>query len=80
MDLDAFRKALARPGQLSSDFDLNPETVLPAGRILRPAGVLVAIADTACGPHVILTKRSSGLKHHPGQIAFPGNANGRFTI
>ena len=23
-------------------------------------------------PQVILTKRASGLKHHPGQIAFPG--------
>ena len=24
------------------------------------------------GPRLILTKRSSHLKHHPGQIAFPG--------
>jgi 8-oxo-dGTP pyrophosphatase MutT (NUDIX family) len=23
-------------------------------------------------PRVLLTKRASGLKHHPGQIAFPG--------
>jgi 8-oxo-dGTP pyrophosphatase MutT (NUDIX family) len=23
-------------------------------------------------PQIILTKRASGLKHHPGQIAFPG--------
>jgi 8-oxo-dGTP pyrophosphatase MutT (NUDIX family) len=23
-------------------------------------------------PQVLLTKRASGLKHHPGQIAFPG--------
>ncbi|MEX0348354.1 MAG: CoA pyrophosphatase [Paracoccaceae bacterium] len=66
------RAALARPGLGSSDFDLNPETVLPQGRRLRPAGVLVPIFLQESGPQVILTKRSSALKHHPGQIAFPG--------
>ena len=65
-------RALTRPGGGSSDFDLNPETVLPAGRKLRPAGVLVPISLTRQGPRLILTKRSSALKHHPGQIAFPG--------
>ncbi|MCR9124981.1 MAG: CoA pyrophosphatase [Rhodobacteraceae bacterium] len=64
--------ALARPGDASSDFDLNPETVLPAGRKLRPAGVLVGVTLYGSEPQVILTKRSSALKHHPGQIAFPG--------
>ncbi len=66
------RAALDRPGPASSDFDLNPETVLPPGRKLRPAGVLVAISLAQPEPRVILTKRSSFLKHHPGQIAFPG--------
>jgi len=66
------RAALARSGPGSSDFDLNPETVLPAGRKLRPAGVLLAVSLTDAIPKVILTKRSSALKHHPGQIAFPG--------
>lgn len=64
--------ALARPGAASSDFDLNPGTVLPPGRKLRPAGVLVPISTATGAPRVILTKRSSRLKHHPGQIAFPG--------
>lgn len=64
--------ALARPGHGSSDFDLNPETVRPAGRKLRPAGVLVPIDLSQGAPRLILTKRSSALKHHPGQIAFPG--------
>ena len=71
-DLAQIRSALGRSGRPSSDFDLNPETVLPEGRKLRPAGVLAAISDTPAGLHVILTKRSSALKHHPGQIAFPG--------
>ena len=64
--------ALDRAATPSSDFDLNPDVVLPEGRRLRPAGVLVALRAAADGPRVVLTKRASGLKHHPGQIAFPG--------
>jgi 8-oxo-dGTP pyrophosphatase MutT (NUDIX family) len=64
--------ALARNGGESSDFDLNPDTVLPPNRTLRPAGVLVAVSINRPDPVIWLTKRASGLKHHPGQIAFPG--------
>lgn len=66
------RAALARPGDDSSDFDLNPDVSLPPGRKLRPAGVLIGITTFEDQPAVMLTKRSSALKHHPGQIAFPG--------
>ncbi|WP_226780034.1 CoA pyrophosphatase [Oceaniglobus trochenteri] len=69
---DRLLAALERSGAASSDFDLNPGTVLPPGRRLRGAGVMVPVIDTPAGPQVILTKRSSALKHHPGQIAFPG--------
>ncbi|MGR3806104.1 CoA pyrophosphatase [Marinibacterium profundimaris] len=65
-------RALGRAGDRSSDFDLNPEVKLPPGRKLRPAGVLLGIDVTGTAPRVLLTKRSSALKHHPGQIAFPG--------
>jgi 8-oxo-dGTP pyrophosphatase MutT (NUDIX family) len=69
----ALAAALARPGGESSDFDLNPGFALPSGRRLRPAAVLVPLlAAPGGGPRLILTKRSSRLKHHPGQIAFPG--------
>ncbi|TDQ54160.1 CoA pyrophosphatase [Phaeovulum veldkampii] len=64
--------ALARPGRPSSDFDLNPEILLPPGRVLRHAGVLVGFVETRRGVEVLLTKRASHLRHHPGQIAFPG--------
>ena len=70
--LDHFRTALAQTGVGSSDFDLNPDTVLPVGRKLRPAGVLAPIIETDHGLSLLLTKRSAALKHHPGQIAFPG--------
>lgn len=68
MGPDALRRAFERGSGASSDFDLNPGSRLSAGRPLRPAAVLVAVR----GDRVILTKRSSALKHHPGQIAFPG--------
>ncbi len=64
-------EAAGRPGQSSSDFDLNPDGP-PAPAKLRPAGVLVGFVDLPGGAELILTKRSSALKHHPGQIAFPG--------
>lgn len=65
-------RAFEAPAAGSSDYDLNAGFVLPAGRVLRPAGVLVALFESVDGAQVILTKRASGLKHHPGQIAFPG--------
>jgi 8-oxo-dGTP pyrophosphatase MutT (NUDIX family) len=68
----ALRAALARPAGPSSDFDLNPGVRIPTDKPLRPAAVLVPVWLRPDGPGLILTKRSSHLKHHPGQIAFPG--------
>ncbi len=63
--------ALARPpsGDLTTgDFaDLAGE---PAGP-WTAAAVLVAITDRA-DPGVILTQRTDTLRHHAGQVAFPG--------
>jgi len=70
--LPALRGALDAPLSGSSDYDLNPDTVLPANRKLRPAAVLVAIEPHPDGPRVLLTKRCAHLDHHPGQVAFPG--------
>ena len=72
IDPGALSRALARPAGASSDFDLNPGAVLSPDRALRPAGVLIAVRTGPAGAELILTKRSSRLKHHPGQIAFPG--------
>ncbi|UWQ22146.1 CoA pyrophosphatase [Jannaschia sp. W003] len=62
----------ARPGGRSSDFDLNAGVVLPGRRVLRDAAVLVAFREAPGGARLLLTKRSSALRNHPGQIAFPG--------
>lgn len=70
--IGAVAAALGGAGGPTSDFDLNPETVLADGRRLRPAGVLVPLMAGPGGARVVLTQRSSALKHHPGQIAFPG--------
>lgn len=64
--------AIGRLHQASSDFDLYSADGLPENRSLRPAAVLIAIQSTDSGPHVILTERASTLKHHAGQVAFPG--------
>jgi len=69
IDLDRLVAALEKvPQRPSSDYDLNADVVLPEGRVLRPAAVLIGVCEDA----VILTKRASHLKHHPGQIALPG--------
>lgn len=70
--MDRLASALHGAQPATSDFDLNPETELPANRRLRPAGVLVPLVMRDGQARVILTMRSSRLKHHPGQIAFPG--------
>ncbi len=69
---DRIRQALTVTGAPSSDFDLNDDRHLLAGRKTRPASVLCGLEDVGGQLHVILTVRSSALKHHPGQIAFPG--------
>ena len=72
MERETLAAALARPGGASSDFDLNPDVVLPGRRVLRDAAVLVPFVETKYGLRLMLTKRSSRLRHHPGQVAFPG--------
>lgn len=64
--------ALRRPSDGSSDFDLNPGIGPPMDRPLRAAAVLVPVFLGSKGASLLLTKRSSALAHHPGQVALPG--------
>ena len=41
-------------------------------RRLTPAAVLVPVVERPDGLTVLLTQRAETLKHHPGQISFPG--------
>ena len=61
--------ALSKDTGPSSDFDLNAAIRPPRQMTLRGAGVLVPVREDG---RVILTKRSSSLSQHPGQVAFPG--------
>ncbi|MER2508972.1 MAG: CoA pyrophosphatase [Amaricoccus sp.] len=64
--------ALRAPSIGTSDFDLNP-AARPSGSFeLRPASVLVPLIERGAGINIILTRRAAHLRHHPGQIAFPG--------
>ena len=66
--------------RLRSNEDANPETkptnilkTKPDNRNeLIPAAVLVLIIIRNDGLQVLLTKRNENLKHHAGQISFPG--------
>lgn len=41
---------------------------------MKPAGVLIPILERRAGLTVLLTRRSSGLRHHAGQVSFPGGS------
>jgi len=38
----------------------------------KPAAVLVGVVADAAEPSVLLTRRHDGLRHHAGQVSFPG--------
>lgn len=42
------------------------------GTVIRPAAVLIGLIQRESGLQVILTRRTEALKHHAGQISFPG--------
>lgn len=56
------------------DFDLNPEMDPyrdgEGGK--RPAAVLIPVVDRQPAATILLTRRTSHLRAHAGQIAFPG--------
>lgn len=60
----------AYPAGITADIDASLRRFFPASPIA--AAVLVPIVDHTDGLTVLLTERASHLKHHPGQISFPG--------
>ena len=67
------KQAVARSSNNSSDWDFSQVNKLKRrNERMVLAAVLLPIIDKEEGISIILTKRSNKLKHHPGQIAFPG--------
>ncbi|MGO1296382.1 MAG: CoA pyrophosphatase [Vibrio sp.] len=50
----------------------SPHTPSPAQSSLRQAGVLIGLVERPHGLHVIFTRRAQNLRHHPGEVSFPG--------
>lgn len=73
----ALRSAINEPGGGSSDYDLVRD-ILPKEfspkQPLREAAVLIGFRQYGDQVELLLTRRNGRLKHHPGQIAFPGGA------
>jgi len=65
---------LETPANVIGDHTHDPVPVLPfvTGGPPRPAAVLVPVVLHADGPTILFTERSTGLREHSGQIAFPG--------
>jgi 8-oxo-dGTP pyrophosphatase MutT (NUDIX family) len=71
MSLEPLRAALARRARHDFPFDaLRPDQLPPGG--LREAAVLVPLFEDDGAPHVLLTRRRADLRHHAGQVSFPG--------
>jgi 8-oxo-dGTP pyrophosphatase MutT (NUDIX family) len=59
-------------GEISSDFDFEPDPYFPPLESLTPAAVLVGLIERSHGFSVLLTTRLDTLRRHAGQVAFPG--------
>lgn len=58
------------PSSYAGDWAVSSE-VADATRVLTDAAVLIAVVDRP-EPTLLLTRRSAHLRHHAGQVAFPG--------
>ncbi len=71
MSFEALRAALrARAPGVAPVHEIAPEHVPTGG--FRRAAVLVPLHEKDGAAHVLLTRRTTHLSRHPGQISFPG--------
>jgi 8-oxo-dGTP pyrophosphatase MutT (NUDIX family) len=72
-ELPEWLRPLAAVASDIDDSDLSRFPV-PDDDSGRPSAVLIAFADAAEGPAVLLIERGAGLRKHAGQVAFPGGS------
>lgn len=65
-------RQLYEAGHAGAAPDLFGDPRLEEVADFRPAAVLVALTERAEEPGMLLLHRPSGMRAHPGQIAFPG--------
>lgn len=73
--LERIRAALHPLSQVPSGEAWNArelDGLLPEGTSLRPAAVLLGLVPREAGLNVVLTLRKDDLRHHAGQVSFPG--------
>ncbi|MBW3694835.1 CoA pyrophosphatase [Vibrio sp. T187] len=62
--------------QLKNTIAYHPESMQRVAHLdnarLRKAAVLIGLVERDNGLQIIFTKRAEHLKHHPGQVSFPG--------
>lgn len=68
----AIQERFLHQSALQWEPELRGEPLFVAPRNARPAAVLVPLVQRQEGLSVLLTQRSSDLRHHPGQISLPG--------
>lgn len=59
--------------QIQDALDASDE-ITPRVAKLRPSAVLVPLVERNNGLHLLLTQRADHLRHHAGQISFPGGS------
>ena len=74
----SIKSSLSKYESCSSDFDLNPDMAFNQKSNFLEASVLIPVLTFKENLEILLTKRSTNLKNHPGQIAFPGGKKEKF--
>nr|WP_228481201.1 CoA pyrophosphatase [Vibrio fluminensis] len=74
--LPTSREALIQRFQIKQPVPYHAESLKRLGFLqttpLRKAAVLIGFIERNSGLNVLFTKRATHLKHHPGQVSFPG--------
>lgn len=77
MDRATFLKAYHHCRLIPNEQDFPATATYTAVETQRNAAVLVVLVERDHGLNVVLTRRAAHLKHHAGQISFPG---GKYEI